>query len=252
MILIGSKAIKTHYPDFPRTPKDTDYAVGGPVENKYREKGVEYLINPILDELYKPHNGVEEICSPEHLTTLKASHLMWNIGPWEKHMFDLQFLLKKGNKIDEELFWKLYDYWNEYHGKNKRSDLKMTKDEFFDNAVNYDTNSHDETHLIINPIPIYTKILKDGCDVELDEEKYKALSHEDKMDLVREEVMVMAEERFKHLNFRFAYSKMLTKFIISHAPKFTLIDILTNYIELHRAPFNFIEKINKHKQLITV
>lgn len=248
MVLIGSRAIKYWYPDFPREPKDTDYIIG---ENETREKtkGYEFLINPILYKKYPKH--LTHVCSPKHLTTLKASHLMWNLN-WDKHMFDLQFLLKKGNKIDEELFWKLYDYWNEYHGKNKRSDLKMTKDEFFNNAVNYDTLEHDQTHTILNPVPIYTKILKDGCDVELDEEKYKTLSHEDKMDLVREEVMVMAEERFKHLNFRVAYSKMLTKFIISHAPKFTLIDILTNYIELHRAPYNFIEKINKHKQLITV
>lgn len=248
MILIGSKAIKHHYPDFPRTPKDTDYAVGVSEKGLYPYiKGMEFLPNPILDKLYAPHNGVEELCSVEHLTTLKASHLMWNLN-WDKHMFDLQFLLKKGNKINEPLFWELYDYWNEYHGKNKRSDLKMSKDEFFDNAVNYDTNSHDETHLILNPVPIYTKILRDGCDVELDEEKYKALSHEDKMNLFREEIMVMANERFKHLGFRHAYDRMVKKFIISHCPKFALIDILVNYIEIHKAPYNFIEKINNNKK----
>jgi len=201
MILIGSKAIKHHYPDFPREPKDIDCVpISDELENKY-ENGdkslrIEILKNPILAELYPHYKHDSGYCSTEHLTTLKASHLMWNLN-WSKHLFDLQFLLKKGNKINEPLFWELYDYWNEYHGKNKRSDLKMSKDEFFDNAVNYDTNSHDETHLILNPVPIYTKILKDGCDVELDEEKYKALSHEDKMNLFREEIMVMAFERFK-------------------------------------------------------
>jgi hypothetical protein len=61
MILIGSKAIKHHYPDFPRTPKDTDYAVGVDERGLYPYiKGMEFLPNPILDELYKPHRfGLE-------------------------------------------------------------------------------------------------------------------------------------------------------------------------------------------------
>ena len=50
----------------------------------------------------------------DDLCTLKASHLCWNIN-WEKHMWDLQFLLKKGCIIDNNLFMKLYDYWNVYH-----------------------------------------------------------------------------------------------------------------------------------------
>jgi len=241
MILIGSKAIKHWYPDFNREPKDTDYIVYKPniLEN---EKSIEYLENPIIFNKYKDTDKL--VLSSNDLTTLKASHLMWNIN-WDKHMFDLQFLLKKGNKIEEPLFWELYDYWNEYHGKNKRSDLNMSKDDFFTNAINYDVAEHDDLHLIINPIPIYTKILKDGCEVELDVEKYKALSHEDKLDLVREEVMVMAFERYKKLNYKIAYSKMLKKFIINHAPKFTLIFILENYIELQKPPkINFIETIN--------
>lgn len=170
-------------------------------------------------------------------------------------MFDLQFLLKKGNKIDEELFWKLYDYWNEYHGKNKRSDLKMTKDEFFDNAINYSVAQHDDLHLLINPIPIYTKVLKDGCDVELDENKFYALTYEEKLEFVREECYVMAWERYKFLGFRYAYGRMLKKFLLNHIPKFAIIFLLENWIELHRAPYDFIKKIDeglKNKQLITV
>ena len=247
MILIGSSAIKHWYPDFKREPKDIDYAIG---VDKNRSKlphikGEEFLINPILDKLYKPHNGIVEICSPEHLTTLKASHLCWDIN-WEKHMFDLQFLLSKGNEIEEELFWELYDYWNVYHNKNKRSDLKMTKDEFFSNAINYDVAEHDDLHLLINPIPTYTKILKDGCDVELDEEKYNLLSHEEKLDLIREEVYVMAYERWKNIDYRSAYLKMLKKFILSHAPKFTLLFILKNYIELQntKSIINYKKQIN--------
>jgi len=233
MILIGSKAIRYHYPDFKREPKDIDYVV---FERQKHDKGIEYLFNPVFEGY-----GFE-IMQPNDLCTLKASHLFWNIN-WDKHMFDLQFLLKKGCTINPELFWKLYEFWNSYHSKNKRSDLKMTKDDFFNNAINYNVHQHDDLHKILNSVPIYTLILKDGKDVELCESKYNQLTHEQKLDLVREEVMVMAYERYKSLGYKIAYNKMLKKFIISHAPKFTLIFILENYIELTKCKTNFIKLI---------
>ena len=247
MILIGSAAIKEHFNDFPRELKDIDfirqYQEFIPLETLETtfDMKVEIHENEILSDLD------EEILNTTALTTLKASHLCWNIN-WEKHMFDLQFLLKKGCKIDNELFWKLYSYWNKIHGKNKRSDLKMSKEEFFTNAVNYDTISHDETHKIINSIPIYTKCFKDGCDVELDENKYNLLTHEEKILFVKEEVMVMAYERYKSLGFKRAYNKMLKKFIISHIPLFALIYTLENYIEIEKNNINFIELIENYER----
>jgi len=243
MILIGSSAIKYWYPDFPREPKDIDFIVTEK-EKQTIEKGhnVEFLENPIFTRMWR-YNRSNIPLYTDHLCTLKASHLCWNIN-WEKHMFDLQFLLKKGNVIEEELFFELYGYWNEYHSKNKRSDLKMSRDEFFDNAVNNNEAEHDFLHTLINPTPTYTKVLKDGAEVELDEEKFKSLTHEQKCEFVREEVMVMAYERYKEMDYRVAYVKMLKKFIISHAPLFSLIFILENYIELQNKPkFNFIKQI---------
>ena len=249
MIIIGSTAIKKHFPDFPREPKDLDYVLF-----EYQRfdvmpvKGIEYLHNKVLSDLYHKSGSSDipekQLIDKDHLCTLKASHLCWDIN-WEKHMFDLQFLLKKGCKIDKDLFFKLYNFWNEYHSKNKRSDLKMSKDEFFTNAINYDIMEHDDLHLLINPVPTYTKVLKDGCEVELDEKKFYALSFEEKLDFVREEVYVMAYERWKHVDFRMAYSRMLKKFIMNHAPTFSLIFIFENYIELHKPKINFIQTINK-------
>lgn len=235
MILIGSKAIQYHYHDFKRNPKDIDYAV---LNKKKSEKGIEYLVNPII---YK-YESDREVASAIMLTTLKASHLCWDIN-WEKHMFDLQFLLSKGNKIDKDIFIELYNYWNQTHVKNKRSDLKMSKEDFFDNAINYSENQHDDLHKILNPIPIYTLVLADGKEVELDELKFHNLTYEQKLDFVREEVMVMAYERYSNLDYRVAYSKMLKKFIISHAPLFSLIFILENYIKLHKPIINYLKKI---------
>lgn len=248
MILIGSTAIKQHYPDFPREPKDKDYIIYEHQNFQWNSnRETEYLHNKVISDLY--HKTGKEVIEPNHLTTLKASHLCWNIN-WDKHMFDLQFLLKKGCLIDKDLFWKLYDFWNVYHGKNKRSDLKMSKDEFFDNAINYNEHEHDYLHTIINPVPVYTLILKDGKDVELDEIKYERLTKEQKLQLIREEVMVMAYERFKHLPYKIAYNRMLKKFIMNHAPKFSLLFILENYIELTKINFNYINQIHESVQTI--
>lgn len=249
MILIGSSAIKHWFSDFPREPKDLDYITNDEDLLKYphgydlKGRKYEYLKNPVFDNYYG------KVLYPTSLCTLKASHLCWDIN-WDKHMFDLQFLLKKGCEIDEELWLELYNYWNEVHIKNKRSDLKMSKDDFFTNAVNYGTNEHDYIHTILNPIPVYTRILKDDCEVELDEEKYKLLSHEDKCNLVREEVMNMAYERYKALNYKVAYTKMLKKFIISHAPIWMVTFILENYIELHKPTINYFKLIENGLQKI--
>ena len=241
MILIGSSAIKNWYPDFKREPKDIDFIVNKQEIKNVKGGNVEFLENPIFSSMWR-YQGLR-VLSPDHLCTLKASHLCWNIN-WDKHMFDLQFLLKKGCLIEEDLFWELYEYWNTVHSKNKRSDLKMSKEEFFTNAINYDTAQHDDLHKIINPVPIYTKVLKDGAEVELDENKFYSLSHEEKLDFVREECYIMAFERYKHLDYRIAYNMMLKKFIISHVPKFALVFTLKNYIELQNKPkFNFIKQI---------
>lgn len=244
MITIGSTAIKHWYSDFNRIPKDIDYIVKCGLQYN-KEPGIEYLENPIIYNLAKG----ERFLNPCMLTTLKASHLMWDLS-WEKHMWDLQFLLKKGNRINPYLFFKLYDYWNTVHVKNKRSDLKMSKEDFFTNAINYDEHEHDELHKLINPTPVYTLVLKEGKEVELCETRYNNLSHEQKMSFVSEEVMVMSYERYKHLNYRAAYARMLKKFIISHAPTFSLIFILENYIELSKPKFNHLEKISHELQTI--
>lgn len=239
MILIGSKAIKHYFPEFKREPKDIDYVVN--IDSKMQSgNGIEYLKNPVIYNRYKPFTNT--VISINDLTTLKASHLFWNIN-WNKHMFDLQFLLSNGCKIDGSLFWHLYDYWNVFHGKNKRSDLKMTKEDFFTNAINYNEHEHDELHKILNPNPVYTRILKDGKEVELCETKYNDLTRIEKLDLIREEVMVMAYERYRHMGYKIAYVKMLKKFIISHAPKFTMIFILENYLELLKPKTDFIKLI---------
>ena len=242
-ILIGSKAIKIHFPDFPREPKDLDYAVkdeqqAGELSKLLGHGDIrkEFLVNPVLFKY--TYDG---ILSPDLLLTLKMSHLFWDIN-WDRHMHDVQFLLKKGAKLNEKAFYDLYEYWNEVHGKNKRSDLKMSAADFFDNALK--EFDHDHLHTLINPTPTYINMLAEDAEVEIDEQKFQNASDKDKENLIREEVMVMAFERFRSLPYKRAYLKMFKKYLISHAPLYVAIFAIQNYIELMKAEYNFIEILN--------
>lgn len=231
-ILIGSSAIKHWFPDFTRDPKDIDYIELGRRSVSSKE-GVEILPNPVLE------NFEGDILTPDYLLTLKMSHLFWDIN-WDKHMFDVQFLLKKGAKLIPTVFNDLYQYWNEFHGTNKRSDLQMSADDFFDNAMTC-PYKHDDIHTILNPVPVYTHILVG--EVEVSEDLFQKLSFNQKLDLVREEVMVMAWERMFKLDYRVAYAKMLKKFIRDHAPMWEAKFIIENYIFLIKPEYNYFKKI---------
>ncbi len=239
MILIGSKAIKHHFPDFKRDAKDTDYIVKHKPDQKF--KRVEFLLNPVLDGF----SG--SILSPNLLYTLKASHLFWDIQ-WSKHVYDVQFLKSKGCKIDKDIFYQLYQYWCIIHGVNKRSNLDMTAKDFFNNALKkYD---HDFLHTLIKPEPTYKKVLKDGAEVDVDESKYNELSHAEKIDLVREEVYVMAYERLAGRDYRSAYSWMLKQFIMHHAPMYEALFIIDNFTELNRPIINYKKHLDNELQRI--
>lgn len=230
--IIGSTAIKYWFPDFNREPKDLDIVTEGKsiiLEMDYPR--VEKLKNPVLSEYYK---GTNKYLPPDLLYTLKISHAIgWDIN-WDKHVWDITFLKDKGCKLDRELFEKLYNYWVELHGRNKRSDLEMTAEDFFDNAVNC-PYPHDDLHLLLNAYPTYNKILKEGAEVEVCKEKFDKLSFEDKCNLVYEEVELMSWERWPRQYYKRAYKWMLKKFILNHAPLWEAVFILENY-KLLQAP----------------
>lgn len=240
-IIIGSSAIKHYFPDFPREPKDLDFATL--VTTNKKEEGIEYLENPVL---FKYSNT--KYLEPDLLYTLKASHLVHSDINWSKHLWDFQWLRKRGCKINLELFYELYSYWNTVHTPNKRSELKMTANEFFDNTIKC-PYSHDWLHTLLNPIPTYLKVLKDGEEVDICENKFNNLSYEEKYALVFEEVAIMEFERNFHKNYKIGYSRMLKKFIISHAKLFEALWMLENYIELEIPKFDYRKLIiNKIKE----
>lgn len=240
MKIIGSYAIKHHFPDFNRVPKDIDFAYKDNIINtEYYNIKKEFLYNPILT-----YTNNIEYASPDEILTLKISHIFLDIF-WDKHMYDIQFLLSKGCKIQKDLFYKLYNFWKTEHpNKMLRSNLAMSAKDFFNNAIKCPYN-HDYLHTLLNETPIYTKILEDNEEVLVSEKKFDGLTFDEKCDLVREEVMVMAYERYYELNYKIAYSKMLKKFIMNHAPLWEALFIIENYVLLHKPKVNYFKIINQ-------
>ena len=254
-MLIGSMAMRHWFPDFNRKPKDTDYAVSLDISSN--DKNIEYLYNPVLDYLY--HCDENDVIFPEILLTLKMSHIFWNIN-FDKHMWDIQFLLDKGIKYDKELLLRLYDFWEKYLPQVRRSNLKMTSKDFFNNAIKSEI-PHDDLHELLikheyfnQKVPTYSLILKDGEEVEPDENKFNKLTYEQKFNLVIEEVCVMDYERYKELLFPQGYVTMLKKFLRDHAPMWEKLFIIENWKELIKPKFNHYKhldyELKRNKQTI--
>src|SRR5678816_3179355 len=103
-VIVGSTAIKHHFPDFPREPKDLDRfdSYGddpGPAVDSYS--------HPTLDGWI---GGWDRIATPDELYTVKLSHVFWELknGSWEKHVFDMRFLKRRGAELIPDLHSKLY------------------------------------------------------------------------------------------------------------------------------------------------
>jgi hypothetical protein len=155
------------------------------------------------------------------LYTLKCSHLGWDIH-WDKTKWDV---LQLGHLCDFNLIDELYDvlvtYWKTVNGSKDHLNLSKPKSEFFDDFVEtqYD---HDYLHELVaypNP-PMYTNCLKDGEEVLISKAKFDILSHESKVRMFREEIAVIAAERWllnpkSDLTILQAYNAALKKTIVS-------------------------------------
>lgn len=244
MLIIGSYALNYHYPDFTRKPKDLDYVgnenilIINDILSSNDFSRVENLDNPII--LKYQSTG---IINPKLLLSLKISHLFWDIN-WYKHMYDVQFLIDKGNRYDLNIINDLIPFWTEKHAKIRRSNLVQTKEEFFTNGINEGVDEHDYLHTLLNPRPMYTRMLKDGSEVELDFDKWELFSYEEKCGVVFEETAVMAYERYKKDHYRNAFRTQLKDNIIKHFPQPIALFAIEHYKFLEKPKYNYREKIN--------
>lgn len=246
-ILVGSSAIKHWYPDFFRTPMDTDLFVA-PGESGPREGGMDYFEHPGLLRYFS--RDEERIATADEMYTIKVSHAFWQLrnGSWQKHMNDIVFMQGKGHRtINDDLYSVLYPVWEEIHGK-KKANLNKTPEEFFTNTVDrkYD---HDSIHASVAYYdePLFNAILKDGHAVAVDVSKFDNLSHEDKLRLVREEVYATALERMVipsdyTSSPRAAYAYALRQTITSYSKGWFPLWIVLNYSELVKPDIDYVKR----------
>lgn len=149
-------------------------------------------------------------------------------------MFSIQFLLEKSVEFDKKLFYELYNWWPEIHGKNRRSDLNLSSDKFFDNAINpRQVVTHDELHYLIldeGQEPAYKQILIG--EVLTCDDKFHKLPHKEKIKIVQEESIAMAFERYKGKLPAVRYLSQLRKMITGHLTIEEAIFAIINYKEL--------------------
>lgn len=173
-------------------PKDLD--IWSTDKSFTNSEGVDGHIVPedIMAMIYDPHG----YCTPDQIYTIKCSHAIYDIK-WDKTKLDILWLKSKGCKLTPDLYERLKEHWKVEHGNKDFLSLNQTKDAFFTDNVTY-IYDHDNLHeLVAHPNkPVYTRCLKDGHDVLIDRDKFEALPFEDRVRMFREEIAVIACERW--------------------------------------------------------
>jgi len=230
MLIIGSKALKFHFPNFPRSTRDID-VIGyksdlnflinllEPVEiietehttilknikNKtdiYDSDNVEVIFVENFQslKLYLEYDKDNTFASKEVLYSIKKSHIHFPIK-FKKHIHDFCFLNDKLNGIDElEHITKInYSETEKRLGKLKTPSLNKSVKDFFDQSQDYVDSYfiHDDIHKVMAHYdsPLYEKLQEDKTQAKCHLNKWIILSYEDKCKCVLEEAYVIALER---------------------------------------------------------
>lgn len=230
MLIVGSKALKHHYPDYPRIVNDIDligYAKEAeiviklldPIEIKrtehtillrniknktalYDTNNVEILLcdNSISLQKYLEYDKGKIYASIEVLLSLKKSHIHFPIK-FKKHIHDYCFLLENldGQDTLSEITKINYLETEQRVGKLKTPSLNKSVANFFDQSKEYVSSYfiHDDIHQVMSHYdkPLYLKMQKDITKAQCDKELWRLFPYEHKCQCVLEEAYVIALER---------------------------------------------------------
>lgn len=197
LLLIGSQALKYHKRLLNREPYDYDFISTDPIErvNKegiiaefyYGELSDNLILNKSkelsLDSISTPF-GEALVASLELLKVLKLSCV--DELDKAKHTWDLEVL--------EDISIEGFEYILNVRKDEVKKRVAYQKKNFFNKykGVTHYVD-HDWMHSLINPSPIYLKTLKNAVDAC--EDRFNRLTEQERLDLVREECLVLALER---------------------------------------------------------
>lgn len=252
LTLIGSRAIKHHFPDFRDvTNRDWDWHADEDIAD------TEFMVDThndmfIDDRLAAWPWGM--VATPDELYTLKCSHLAYEInGPreWDKHAADVVWLERKGCRFLRPLYDVVQPIWRERYKPSPTKLAGASKAGFFADAVvrKFD---HDSLHASVAYLdrPMYESVLKDGSEVDCSWEKFEALHLQQQLWLCREEVFVTALERIlipadykgsPRAAYHWALRRTITSlfkgpwslFVVLHLDE--LMDPKCDYLQRHRS-----------------
>lgn len=135
--------------------------------------------------------------TPDTVYTIKCSHLGWKNPMWNKHKIDILQLEHLGCKLNYPLYYAFVGFWKEELGGKDFLSLNKRKDDFFTDHVAYRYDHYWLHEQVAFPKrPVYEKCLKQGKEVLIDKQKFDTLSFEDQVRMFREEITVIAIERW--------------------------------------------------------
>lgn len=248
MIIVGSYALALNNNE--TRGFDSDIDLIGIYPDKIPNSEFDYInvSEEVLKELNK-HLTFRGTLTNDALLTLKMSHFMFDIK-WEKTKRHIIEMLLAGYKVIPELYHVLKGYWETVHGTKDFLSLNKTKDEFFDDFVDY-IYDHDELHeMVAYPNePVYKGVLKENEEVLIDRDKFDNLPFESKIKMFFEEITVIAIERYLtnqrvtgKITYLEAFNYALKKTIQSLTKNWATDFIIFNLIEF-QPDFNLFERV---------
>ncbi len=235
MIIVGSKAIKYHFPEYERKVNDIDIIGNSndvnflinllcPKEIKYGDgitslidikendvfdtKSVEVLLSDnsvalkeysSLTTEYKTEIDGLYYATPEILLSLKKSHIHFPLK-FNKHIFDYNFLLKELKEDNLSKITKInFKETEERLGKLKTPSLNKKASNFFGQSEGYVKYFyiHDDIHKVMSHYdrPIYEDMQVDSSSAWCQKDMWEKFTFEKKAKCVLEEAYVIALER---------------------------------------------------------
>ena len=212
MILIGSRALKYWYPDFPLR-EDADWDIICKESDRYLFEDLprfewhdQYSLNndmldyttTSVDAITLPNGVSILVATLGELALIKRSHL-WRDYQWDKHITHYNKYLRQhllDDTLSKLLLKDRVKLTKEAYPQGNPN-LNQSNEDFFDDAVKkvYD---HDYIHELAAYYdkPLYTKLKRDDSKAWCEKDLWEALSLEDKRKCVAEECFVIATERF--------------------------------------------------------
>ncbi len=188
------------------------------------------------------------VAHPNTLYLLKKSHIIFNIH-WDKNILDYLFLKEKCNPEYALFGWRqeaLRLRFNEVKSriKSKEINFKQDNSEFFKKSEKFVNRvvEHDSLHYAtcFYDKPLFLSAKDDVTKAELSKEKIRQMSHLHKIQMIQEEAMALALERYiipcmlakQTYNARSAYRKIAAKMVHNYLPYFLRYFAADNFMEI--------------------